>query len=100
MNLPLLSPAALDNAVYDLVVREPGVANAMRFIARHSQPDGIDYTRDRNNWLSQDADEIDRLFAKSAPELDLLMANSRQSGKRSRRQAKTPSRKGITQKRK
>lgn len=76
MNLPLMSPAELDNAVYDLVARELGIANAMRFMARHNQPDGIDYTRDRQNWLPQEPAEIDRYFKNARAGFEKLVANS------------------------
>ena len=76
MNLPLLSPAALDNAVYTLVARELGVANAMRFIAQHNRPDGIDYTRDRHNWLPQDADDIEHLLSEPSSGFEQLMSES------------------------
>ena len=77
MNLPLLSPAALDNAVFTLVARELGVANAMRFIAQHNRSDGIDYTRDRNNWLPQGADDVERLLNESSSGFDQLMSGAR-----------------------
>ena len=77
MNFPLLSPAALDNAVYTLVARELGVANAMRFIAQHNRPDGIDYTRDRHNWLHQGTDDVERLLKESSSGLDQMMSGLR-----------------------
>ncbi len=83
--LPLMSPEALDNAVFELVSRELGVANAMRFIARHHQPDGIDYTRDRHKWLPQDGAEIDRMFAETRSDPDyikLVEASKRNARKR------------------
>ena len=86
MNLPLLSPAALDNVVYTLVARELGVANAMYFIAQHNRPDGIDYTRNRKNWLPQGVDKIERLLDEPSSGFDQLMSGSR------RMQQKTGSR--------
>ncbi len=87
MKLPLMSPAALDNAVFKLVARELGVANAMRFIAQHNQPDGIDYTRDRHTWLPQDTATIDRLFAEPDPEFDKLVEASKRNARK--RKSKT-----------
>ncbi len=86
MNLPLMSPAELDNSVYKLVAKEFGVANAMRFIARHALPDGVDYTRERHSWLPQDPQEIDRLLAEPDAGFARLLAGTRR--KKSRRQAK------------
>ncbi len=40
MNHPIMSPAELDCSVYKLVAKEFGVANAMRFIARHAPSAG------------------------------------------------------------
>ena len=82
-----MSPAALDNAVYELIAREFGVANAMRFIARHNQPDGINYTQDRENWLPQDPNAIDRLLGESNPKFERLVAESRKKGQGGCRQA-------------
>lgn len=100
MNLPLMSPAALDNAVYELIARELGVANAMRFIARHNQPDGIDYTRDRNKWLPQDSKEVERLLNVPNPEFDRLVAESRKKKRGSSRQGGIRSTKGGVRKQK
>lgn len=86
MNLPLMSPAALDNAVYELIVRELGVANAMRFIARHNHPDGIDYTRDRGDWLTQNRDDIEHLLGKPNPGYEQLVADSRKKRRSQRRE--------------
>ncbi len=63
MNLPLMSPAELDTSVYKLVAKEFGVANAMRFIARHNPPDGVDYTQERQSWLPKEPQEIENLFS-------------------------------------
>lgn len=90
MNLPLMSPEALDNAIFKLVVREFGVANAMRFIARHHQPDGIDYTRDRHTWLPQDSATIKRMFAETRSDPDyirLVEASKKNARKRKKRTA-------------
>lgn len=84
MNLPLLSPAALDNAVYELIARELGVANAMRFIARHNQPDGSNYTLERKNWLPRDAIEVERLHDEPTTEFDRLVAGTRIKKERAR----------------
>ncbi len=77
MNLPLMSPAELDAFVYKLVAKELGVANAMRFIARHTQPDGVDYTQERQSWLPQEAREVERLLAEPDSEFERLGAKSR-----------------------
>ena len=85
MNLPLMSPSALDNAVHELIVRELGIANAMRFIARHNQPDGVDYTENRNIWLPQDPSAIELLHNEPNHEFERLVAESRKKKGRSSR---------------
>ena len=92
VSLPLLSHAALDNAVFELIVRELGVATAMRYIARHTHPDSIDYTADRHKWLNQNSAEIEQLLAQSDPVFDRLVAESKQK--------KVPSRNKTGKKRK
>lgn len=100
MNLPLMSSAALDNAVYELIARELGVANAMRFIAGHCQPDGIDYTVERKNWLPRGAAEVEDLFNEPNPDFERLVAVSRKKGRGSRRQGGMSSGKDGTRKQK
>ena len=77
MNLPLMSPAELDSSVYKLVAKEFGVANAMRFIARHSPPDGVEYTQERQSWLPQEASEVERLLAEPDAGFERLIAGTR-----------------------
>ncbi len=77
MNLPLMSPAELDTSVYKLVAKEFGVANAMRFIARHNQSDGVDYTQERQSWLPQGASEVERLLAEPDAGFERLVAGTR-----------------------
>ncbi len=88
MNHPIMSPAELDCSVYKLVAKEFGVANAMRFIARHAPSDGVDYTQERQSWLPQDPQEIDRLLAEPDAGFARLLAGTRR--KKSRRQTKAP----------
>jgi hypothetical protein len=82
MNLPLMSPAELDNSVYKLVAEKFGVANAMRFIARHTPSDGIDYTQERQSWLPQELGEVERLLAESDAAFECLVADSHQKPRR------------------
>ncbi len=81
MNLPLMSPAELDNAVYKLIAKKLGTANAMRFIARHHKPDGIDYTRDRHEWLTEESDAVDRLFKNRDKDFERLVTESRRKSR-------------------
>ncbi len=87
MNHPIMSPAELDCSVYKLVAKEFGVANAMRFIARHAPSDGVDYTQERQSWLPQDPQELACLFDKPNAEFELLVAGTRR--KKTRRKGKS-----------
>lgn len=93
MNLPLMSPAELDNAVYKLVAKEFGVANAMRFIARHTPSDGINYTQERQSWLPQEPSEVERLFKKADSDFERLMSEACHGRSGGSRHSKSPSRK-------
>lgn len=92
MRLPIMSPTELDNAVFEVITRELGIANAMRFIAQHNlSSDSIDYTKDRQKWLPQEPAEIEKLFSKPDPVFANLVkvtkggrGNSRRRGKNSR----------------
>jgi hypothetical protein len=65
MTVRLMTPVELDNAVYELIVRELGVGNAMRFIAQNHQGRGTDYTRERKDILPLDSKTMARLRAES-----------------------------------
>jgi hypothetical protein len=56
MTARLMTPIELDNAVYELIVRELGIGNAMRFIAQNNRGAGVDYTCDRKDSLPTDAE--------------------------------------------
>lgn len=98
MNLPLMSPAELDNAVYALIVRELGVANAMRFIARHNQSDGVDYTQERCKWLPQESSEIEKIFIKPDDGFTRLVEKGKRSGRGRQRASKKVVQKASGQK--
>lgn len=66
----LRSADELDRAVHQFLIREYGIAAAMQFFTRYRQSDGIDYTRDRKQWLPGDPDSFARFMAEPCPEME------------------------------
>ena len=71
----------LEREVNQFLVHKYGVSAAVQFFTRYRRLDGMDYTRDRKDWLPNDADGFDRMMSAARSEANRLKRMMRRRAK-------------------